>query len=830
MKKLQEEKSLHFEISSALKSVIGQDLITNDFIAIFELVKNSFDAKAKNVNIIFDDNNGTIDKIFIIDDGKGMSYEDLVKKWLFVAYSAKKDGSEDNNVNRIYAGNKGVGRFSCDRVGGKLRLQSKSISDSQVNILDVDWGEFEVDAKTKFENIAVKHHVISQFELPEKVSHDQQSGVVLEISALREPYSWDRVKLKRLRSSLAKLTNPFGSSVSSIKLNIFCQREMSQDEALELKYNEQASSISDDLIDPPTLVNGPVTNDIFNVLRDKTTSLNVELDNNGHFVTTLIDRGELIYQVRESTSQYNLLADSDFSCQIFSLNQSAKSLFKRRTGIHSVAFGSLFLFRNGFRVMPIGDESDDSWGIDRRHQQGYSRTLGTRDIMGRVDIAGPETKFKETSSRDGGLVETDASIQLFDYVFTKCVRRLEQYVVGVTWQDSIDKHHDTSQRLNLDENRANIIDLVTKLAGSKDLELIDFSRNLIDVLSEKSSYFERSVEKLAKLAESSSDDDLMWNISQARKRFSELKKSEEEARKIASRELQARLEAERQAKVEMKLRAEAERKAEEEFKLKSEAEKKADRELELKEQAKLEAEKFNLAYEEEKKRNLFLLSNDNKDIDQLESFLHQIVIYTSSAKQKVTSTLLKIQNNQGEIIRDELMNSLSDLLESVEKIMTTSRFATSANFKLDSTKITADASIYIKDYLEKISTAYNSRIQIKVESDNKEFITKFTPIELGMVLDNIVSNSKKARASLINFEINRESNNVLNIIATDNGKGLDKSIFEKERVFEKGVTTTRGSGLGLFHCKKQIEKMGGEIAVSETQPNQGFRIRIRLRR
>ncbi|MDK1706493.1 ATP-binding protein [Serratia rubidaea] len=830
MKKNHEDQSLHFEISSALKSVIGQDLITNDFVAIFELVKNSFDANAKNVDIIFEDDNGVMDKIFIIDDGKGMSYEDLVNKWLFVAYSAKKDGSEDNNVNKIYAGNKGVGRFSCDRVGGTLRLQSKSVSDRNVNILDVDWGAFEVDAKTKFENVAVKHHVTSEFELPDNIAHNQQSGVVLEISALREPISWDRSKLKRLRSSLAKLINPFGSSVSPIKLNIFCQREVSQDEVLNIKYNNQASSTCDDIVDPPILVNGPVTNDIFSVLKDKTTSLNVELDNNGHFVTTLIDRGELIYQVRESTSQYNLLADSDFSCQIFSLNQSAKSLFKRRTGIHSVAFGSLFLFRNGFRVMPIGDESDDSWGIDRRHQQGYSRTLGTRDIMGRVDIAGPETKFKETSSRDGGLVETAASIQLFDYVFTKCVRRLEQYVVGVTWQDSIDKHHDTSQRLSLDENRANIIDLVTKLAGSKELELIDYSRDLIDVLSEKSSYFERSVEKLAKLAESSSDDGLMWNISQARKRFAELKKSEEEAREIASRELKARIEAEKQAKVEMKLRAEAERKAEEESKLKLEAEKKANRESDLKEKARVEAEKFNLAYEEEKKRNLFLLSNENKDIEQLESFLHQIVIYTSSAKQKITSTLLKINNSQDEIHRDELINSLSDLLESVEKIMTTSRFATSANFKLDSTKITDDVSVYVKDYLEKISTAYNSRIQIKVESDNKKFITTFTPIELGMVLDNIVSNSKKARASLITFDIKRESNNVLNIVAIDNGKGLDKSIFEKERVFEKGITTTRGSGLGLFHCKKQIEKMGGEISVSEKQPNQGFSIRIRLRK
>lgn len=830
MNKKKKVKPLHFEISSALKSVIGRDLITNDFVAIFELVKNSFDANAENVNIIFEDTNGQIEKIFIVDDGKGMNYDELVKKWLFVAYSAKKDGTEDSNPSKVYAGNKGVGRFSCDRIGGKLKLQSKSQSDSSVHILNVDWGEFEVDAKQKFENIAVKYDVAPSFELPKNLSHNQQSGVVLEISALREPESWDRVKLKRLRSSLAKLINPFGSSVTPITLSLFCERECELDEDLKSKNDAQVSLNSDEVVAPPSLVNGPVTNDIFSVLIDKTTSLNVEIDEIGGFVTTLIDRGELIYQIRESTSEYNLLEDSGFKCQIFSLNQSAKALFKRRTGIHSVSFGSLFLFRNGFRVMPIGDETDDSWGIDRRRQQGHSRYLGNRDIMGRVDIAGPETKFKETSSRDGGLVETEASEQLFEYVFKKCVRRLEQYVVGVTWQDSIDKHHDTAQRLSLDENRTNIIELVSKLADSKKIELLDYSRNLIDVLSEKSSYFESSVEKLAKLAENSSDDELMWNVSQARKRFSELKKSEEEARKIATRELQARLEAEKQAKVEVRLRTDAEKRADEESRLKREAEIKANRETGLKEQAKLEAEKVTRAYEDEKKRNLFLLSNDNKDIDQLESFLHQIIIYTSSAKQKVTSTLLKVNNTEKDIDRDELTTSLSDLLESVEKIMTTSRFATSANFRLDSTKITDDASIYIKDYLEKISTAYNSRIQIKVDTDSKGFVTTFTPIELGMVLDNIVSNAKKARASLIHFEIKREGNNVLTITATDNGKGLDKSILEKQRVFEKGITTTRGSGLGLFHCKKQIEKMGGEISISEQQPRQGFKILIRLRK
>ena len=48
------KKELQFKVSSALKDIIGKDLITDDFIAVFELVKNSFDAYATQVDIYFE--------------------------------------------------------------------------------------------------------------------------------------------------------------------------------------------------------------------------------------------------------------------------------------------------------------------------------------------------------------------------------------------------------------------------------------------------------------------------------------------------------------------------------------------------------------------------------------------------------------------------------------------------------------------------------------------------------------------------------------------------------------------------------------------------------
>ena len=149
---------LPFRISTHLKDVIGRDLVTNEFIAVFELVKNSFDAGATKAHIEIDPER---DRLTIVDDGKGMSASDIKKKWLFIAYSAKADGTEDDKtedyrdkirVNGNYAGSKGIGRFSCDTLGTNLKLYSKSNKNlKNTNLLSVDWEKYEKDSQTEFE-------------------------------------------------------------------------------------------------------------------------------------------------------------------------------------------------------------------------------------------------------------------------------------------------------------------------------------------------------------------------------------------------------------------------------------------------------------------------------------------------------------------------------------------------------------------------------------------------------------------------------------------------------------------------------------------------------
>ena len=263
-------------------------------------------------------------------------------------------------------------------------------------------------------------------------------------------------------------------------------------------------------------------------------------------------------------------------------------------GVTSVSFGSIFVFRNGFRVYPIGNEGDDTFHLDRRKQQGYARYLGTREVIGKIDVKGTEEQFKEATSRDQGLIETPAYLQLEECFMEKCIKRLENYVVDVTWKDSLDRELDTTERLNTDLAKARIIQVVSKLANAKKIELLEYSENLITILNEKSKDFEESIEGLKAVARKSNNNELWDKVNKAEERYLELKQAELQAKKEAEEAIEARRLAEELARKANKERQEAE-------KQKQTAEEATKQAEEEKQEALSEKEKVSLAYEEEKK-------------------------------------------------------------------------------------------------------------------------------------------------------------------------------------------------------------------------------------
>ena len=769
--------------------MLGSELITDDEVAIFELVKNSFDARAKKVHLYFDQ-----DRIVIADNGHGMSLKDIRNKWLFVAYSSKRDRNRKRNRSDFrdevaerqhFAGSKGIGRFSSDRLGEIVVLQTRHKADvaGPVHCVSVNWGLFDQDHTQHFETIGVDYRKQRQFELPKGLP-TLKFGTVVEIRPPRKV--WDREALLKLKAALAKLINPLELRPTAFKF-----LSSHRTKVLRMRAARQKATGDDAGLSPTKLVNGEVRNFIFSTLQEKTTFIEVTLDRLGkHIESKLIDRGELIYRIREP-NPYKILASSKFSCQLFFLNQSAKATFARRVGLPSVQFGSVFLFRNGFRVFPIGEAGDDWFAIDRRKQQGYARFLGTRDIIGRIDVSGGENEFQEASSRNEGLIDTPAVRELHECFREHCLKRLERYVVPVTWADKEDKNTEDLSRLMTDPGRARVAAAVASLVDTDQIELLEYSTRLIDIINERSEHFEEALVSLRAIAEKLDDKKLVRRIEDAELRFEALRKSEAHAREVADEE--------RSAKAAAQARAEAA-------------------------EAAVEVVKGHL--QEEQKRNLFLSSITTLDTDTILNMHHQITIYAVDLQQQIENFMLRIGDRQT-VKREEVVSTLEQLAFLNKRVMAISKFATKANFRLDAEAIEGDLSNYIVEYITRIAREFSSgRTRIDVVTDGKIFMRRFKPIDVTIVVDNLISNARKARATWVKFELTQPHKNALYIRVSDDGGGVHPSIDDKERIFEKGFTMTDGSGLGLYHVRQVLGEMSGSIDVAKSDQGTAFLIRI----
>lgn len=790
-----------FRISSGLKNIIGQDLITNDYVAVFELVKNAYDANARKVEIHFID-----EKIFIIDDGKGMSSEDIASKWLFVAYSAKSDGTEDVSPRekRVYAGSKGVGRFSCDRLGSVLKLQTKQASSKEVEIVDVDWNKFDIDLKNEFEDIKVKRQQSPIFDLPLSIVAPLH-GTVLEISGLRE--YWPRDKLLALKGYLSKLINPIEGIADNFTITLFSSRDLQEDERVIKKAH--STLFDDNKINKAqekdlkefyynTVVNGKIENFVFRELDDKTTKIEVYINDDGNsIITELKDRGESIYKIEESNN-YPELISANLVSSIYYLNTSAKNTFTRRTGMKPVNFGSIFLFRNGFRVFPVGEPGDDTFGLDRRKNQGYARFLGTREVIGRIDVKGTEREFKESTSRDHGLIETRAYTVLRDFIWDKCIKRLENYVTGVNWEDKLDAEYETTERLRIDTNRARIAGIVSRLVNNDNVRLISYNRDLISILSEKAEEFEDSIKHLRILASKTNDENLNTQISSAEKRFKELQDAERLARAHAEEERKARRAAEEAAR-----QAQA-----------------------AQEKAETERQQVVEAFEEEKKRTLYLTALTSVDHDNLLKLNHQIDIYASEIHHLLLLEIGKLKNGH-KFNNDELLSTFERISFRNQQITSTSRIITRANFRMDSEVIEGNLVEYMKQYIINVCNQYTGAdLNILIGKAEVEHVINFRPIEIAMLIDNLVSNSIRAKADKITFDFTKPSSKILQVDILDDGKGFDQKI-DRSRIWEKGFTTTSGSGLGLYHVKEIVDHLKASVdAIDGIEGGAGFRIKV----
>jgi hypothetical protein len=194
-----------FRPKARLLVLLGDQLIGSARLALFELVKNSYDADASIVSVEICDLDKDEPYILITDDGIGMSFEDIRDIWLVPGADhkllAKQGLIRSARFGRLPLGEKGLGRFAVHKLGENILLVSRQQGLDYESVVRIDWlalvnNEFLSDARVE---------VIKQ---PPEYFPGDKHGTAVVIANLRDK-KWTRGDIRRAFRQVTSICSPF---------------------------------------------------------------------------------------------------------------------------------------------------------------------------------------------------------------------------------------------------------------------------------------------------------------------------------------------------------------------------------------------------------------------------------------------------------------------------------------------------------------------------------------------------------------------------------------------------------------------------------------------
>jgi len=780
-----------------------------------------------------------------------MNEDDLENKWLNIAYSEKKNKKVE--FERVLAGAKGVGRFSCDRLGEYLDIYTRK-KNGKIYHLFVDWKSFEIEDRQDIEiqNINVELEEIPQDQFTTITGFDLfESGTILEISKLRSKWAnpekntkneivgWDVKRIVDLKKSLEKLINP-NQDFNKTSFEIFLEaKEFIYEDRSKPEYNK---------------INCEIKNRIFEKLEFTSTCITSFIDKTGEIVTTTItDKGRDIFILQEKNTSFPLL--KDVTIVLYFLNRYSKIYFAKETGIRSFEFGSVYLFINGFRIPPYGDFGDDWLGLDSRKGQGYARNLGTREIVGRIEIKDDNNQFKIVSSREG-VVKDENINQLTEKegYFYSTLKRLEKYVVdGLDW-DRLSKKGKTSSEeedqvngnlkkyINEFEKKVNskdwkfspadevyfenqqvknkrIISIIDDIIDVPPENIIDLYINeelIIELVNAEKAKAQEEFQKIIKDVPNLTDAQVSSLVSEIEKSKTELETSLAKIAGFKGNKINVGTNVAIDDSEEIlsdtnRHISESKDIINELIRQKNEAEQKRQEEVEARKKAEDEKKKLEEELALEKEKNTYLRTSSRSLSEDAKGLVHNIKHTSKQIKSSIDSLYNSIQS--GRMKEKDLIAKLLTIKFNADKVLKISSIITRANFKADKNHQTIDLVKYICQYIDIYSDIFDkTKLSFKVVDNDLSYLKLISALDIALIFDDLISNSEKAGADNVLIELAKPDDSLLEITFSDDGEGVDdKFVNNPEAMFELGITTTDGSGIGLHSVRKALSNMQGEI-------------------
>ena len=803
-----------FKVSARAGKLLGRENFSNPEGAIIELVKNSYDADAKNCFVFFDiptilkkDSNGKEYNfpikeesiIYIIDNGDGMTEQIIKDYWMQIGTGNKeKDFISDDK--RVKTGAKGIGRFALDRLGFETEMWtlSKKAKNNSGSYWKMDWKQFDNDDKSISDinaeitnlQINLKEEILSlvnNLETLELIkSIDFKSGTFLKITNLKDEWFSNEKDndIVNVFKSLEALIPPKELNIPfEVYFNHFQKpKEFGKvetaffndfDYKVRAKYNSESLSVDFEITRNEMDID-VLKKKFTHAFKDSKHPYNIEtLEKKTFNYNKPIDK---LLKWSLDDSNIKLLKDVgsfDMTFYYLKIVNSIKEGYpyklintqERKTIIDK--FGGVKVYRDSFRVRPYGDPTND-WlrlGVNAaKSPAGAGQRIGDwrvrpEQTAGIITISRKANPLLIDKSDRGALQENDA-FETFKTIISGIIHEFEFDRSKILNQIFIELQKEKKKKEEKEINRR-AEELAKKIVADTkkvDEELFGKSKK-IDLFRQKKE------EKIA--------DSFKETFNKAFKSIYDEKKERDNEEIVQVRSL-----------------------------------------------ASLGLIISSFAHE------LKEVKNNTSVIKYLESIYKQLV-----PNELKESDLLKDDLKFIDVIKENKEKIKHWVDFSLNSIKKDKRKRTSLNF---STYISA-----LKHDWEKLLKSRNIKFIIDDNTSNIEYDFRAFEMDMNTIFTNLINNSIdsfknlriiKERKIELHFEI---KNNFVDILYTDNGIGLSDIFVDKDEIFLPFTTSKKdrkgnniGTGLGMYLVKNVIDDYDGTIQIIESED--GFKTKINL--
>lgn len=410
--------SFKFKAKSHIISLLGDQLIGSDSLAIFELVKNSYDADANNVYITFQDLNTPTQSIIVEDDGTGMTLETLEKAWLEIGTDLKRGKkrkiSEKNK--RVSLGEKGVGRLAIHKLGKKITILTQYEGSEHVYSLSFNW-------QTLIDSYEYINDVIVEIKQMDEKIFETNQGTRIKIENLSKPV-WSKNDLKELAKKILSIKSPFFDKKDNFNVKInagefqsWIEEIKSVDDILDnsiycfdfkLKKTEESvfANLSWKYKFTPPKGFGIQENEIKKIdhseKKDTTGNeylnvFNIKPDKEAQLFKK--EQKHLLNEdlkgIGDITGRFYVFNLQSVVLKNFGQTQVIKSYVKENCGVK--------VFRNGIRVYNYGEKNDDWLGLDLKRVQKLGGHFSKNTVIGAIELVDKDNELYlvEKTNREG---------------------------------------------------------------------------------------------------------------------------------------------------------------------------------------------------------------------------------------------------------------------------------------------------------------------------------------------------------------------------------------------------------------------------------------------